>query len=280
MVYHIIRIFARLNHAESMILLSFDTEEFDVPREHQVDIPIEEQVRISTIGTNRILDCLKKNQIRATFFCTANFATRSPEVIKRIQEEGHEIASHGYHHWTFEVGDLKKSKDILEQMTGTPIRGYRQARMMPVPEAEIYRAGYAYNSSLNPTFIPGRYMHLTTPRTYFMKENVLQIPASVTPWVRFPLFWLSYHNLPARLYRWLCCWTVNHDGYMATYFHPWEFYELKEHPELKMPFIIRNHSGLAMVQRLDDFICYFKQRGQAFITFSEFADSKRKELNA
>ena len=261
-----------------MILLSFDTEEFDVPREHGVNIPLEEQVRISTLGTNRILDCLKQNQVKATFFCTANFATHSPQVIQRIRHEGHEIASHGYNHWTFRVEDLKKSKDILEEMIGTPIRGYRQARMMPVPESEIRRAGYEYNSSLNPTFIPGRYMHLSTPRTCFMKEGVLQIPASVTPWVRFPLFWLSYHNLPAKLYLWLCDLTVKHDGYMATYFHPWEFYELKEHPELKMPFIIRNHSGLAMVQRLNNFICHFKQKGETFATFSEFTDLKRKEL--
>ncbi len=123
-------------------------------------------------------------------------------------------------------------------------------------------------------------MHLSTPRTYFMKERVLQIPASVTPWVRFPLFWLSYHNLPGALYRWLCRLTVKHDGYMVTYFHPWEFYELGEHPELKMPFIIRNHAGMAMVKRLDSFIRSFKEKGESFITFSEFADAKRKELQA
>lgn len=138
-------------------------------------------MRISTVGTNRILDCLKKNQVKATFFCTANFALHSQEVMQRIVAEGHEVASHGYHHWTFEVSDLKKSKEVLEQLIGKEVKGYRQARMMPVPEKEIRKAGYVYNSSLNPTFIPGRYMHLSTPRTCFMKEDVLQIPASVTP---------------------------------------------------------------------------------------------------
>lgn len=260
--------------------MSFDTEEFDVPREHKVDIPMEEQVRISTIGTNRILDCLKENGVRATFFCTANFALHSPDVIRRIHREGHEIASHGYHHWTFEVADLKKSKQVLEEMVGVPVCGYRQARMMPVPEKAIREAGYVYNSSLNPTFIPGRYMHLSAPRTCFMKEGVMQIPASVTPWVRFPLFWLSYHNLPATLYRSLCNWTVKHDGYMATYFHPWEFYELGDHPELKMPFIIRNHAGMGMVKRLNDFITFFQRKGQPFVTFSEFVQVKMKREEA
>ena len=252
-----------------MILLSFDIEEFDVPKEHQVDISLEEQIRVSSEGTSRILDCLKRNQVKATFFCTANFALHAPEIIRRIQMEGHEIASHGFYHWTFNIEDLKKSKEQLEEMTGLKVFGYRQARMMPVSEKAIYEAGYTYNSSLNPTFIPGRYMRLSTPRTYFMKENVLQIPTSVTPLLRFPLFWLSCHNLPAGLYRYLCKYT-HHDGYFVTYFHPWEFYPLNEHPEWKLPIIIRNHAGKGMEKRLDDFIRYFKKQDIAFSTFIDY----------
>lgn len=258
------------------ILLSFDVEEFDVPMEHGVELPIEEQVRISTIGANALLDVLKKHQVRATIFCTANFAQRSPQVLQRILDEGHEIASHGYFHSSFEVADLKKSKDALEQLTGRTIHGYRQARMMPVSEAEIARAGYTYNSSLHPTFIPGRYMHLSAPRTYFMKEGVLQLPASVTPLIRFPLFWLSCHNLPFPLYRWLCRRTLRHDGYLVTYFHPWEFYQLDEHPEYNLPFIIRNQSGRGMISRLDRWIASFLSEGASFVTYSEFASALSK----
>lgn len=261
-----------------MILLSFDIEEFDVPKEHQVDLPLQEQIRISVAGTGKILDCLKAHQVKATFFCTANFAIHAPEVIRRIVSEGHEVASHGFHHWTFEVADLKKSKDKLEEIAAVSVRGYRQARMMPVPEEEIRSAGYDYNSSLNPTFIPGRYMNLSVPRTCFLKSGVLQIPVSVTPWFRFPLFWLSCHNLPAKLYRWLCYRTLKHDGYFTTYFHPWEFYPLADHPEWKLPFIIRNHSGEGMVKRLNDLIVYFKKREVRFATYSELNEQKQEEF--
>lgn len=261
-----------------MILLSFDTEEFDVPREYGVDYPLEEAMKVSIFGTNRILDCLHRNKIQATFFCTTTFAENAPEVMLRIVEEGHEVAAHGCDHWNPQPEDVGRSKQILEKLTGCTVRGYRQPRMFPVSESEIARQGYLYNSSLNPAFIPGRYMHLTAPRTYFMKEGVLQIPASVTRWFRFPLFWLSCHNLPAKLYRRLCHRTLNHDGYLATYFHPWEFYPLGEHPELKMPFIIRNHSGVGMEKRLNDLICYFKSRGERFATYSDFAIEKCSNL--
>ena len=259
-----------------MILLSFDTEEFDVPREHGVDYSLEEGMQVSVTGTNRILDVLQRNGVRATFFCTGNFAEHAPEVMKRIMDEGHEVACHGVDHWRPADTDFARSKEIVERITGRTVYGYRQPRMFPVLESEIRRVGYRYNSSLNPAFIPGRYMHLTEPRTWFMKDGVMQIPASVTPWLRFPLFWLSLHNLPQWLYHWLTRRTLSHDGYFVTYFHPWEFYELKEHPELKMPFIIRNHSGQQMMERLDSLIKMLKGRGHEFITFNEFVDKVNK----
>ena len=241
-----------------MILLSFDTEEFDVPREHGVDFSLEEGMKVSIEGTNRILDVLKQNGVKATFFCTGNFAENAPEVMQRIMDEGHEVACHGVDHWQPKETDFAVSKQIVERVTGRQVYGYRQPRMFPVSDSEIEKAGYRYNSSLNPAFIPGRYMHLTDPRTWFMKGGVMQIPASVTPWIRFPLF--------------MVCRTLNHDGYFVTYFHPWEFFDLKEHPEFKMPFIIKNHSGRQMMQRLDNLIKMLKGGNHDFITFTEFVN--------
>ena len=255
-----------------MILLSFDTEEFDVPREHGVDFTLEEGMKVSIVGINRILDTLKANDVKATFFCTANFVQNAPDVMKRIQDEGHEIACHVCDHWQPKASDVKDSKEIIEREMGITCHGYRQPRMFPVSDADIKECGYKYNSSLNPAFIPGRYMHLTTPRTYFMKDGVLQIPASVTPWLRIPLFWLALHNFPEWFYHALVKRVLRKDGYFDTYFHPWEFYELKQHPEFKMPFIIRNHSGQQMQQRLDRLIKMLKSRGEEFVTYNEFTE--------
>ena len=255
-----------------MILLSFDIEEFDGPREHGVDYSLEEGMEVSVEGTNIILDVLKSNDVKATLFCTANFATNAPEVMERILNEGHEVASHGVDHFKPNEGDFAKSKEILEKITASEIRGYRQPRMFPVNESEIKRVGYDYNSSLNPAFIPGRYMNLNTSRTYFKKDEVVQIPASVTPTIRFPLFWLSLHNLPEKIYHWMVRRTLKKDGYFTTYFHPWEFYELNDHPEFKMPFIIKRNSGQKMAERLDHLIGMLKNQNHKFITYSEFVD--------
>lgn len=255
-----------------MVLLSFDTEEFDVPKEHGVDYSLEEGMEVSIYGTNLILDILKRNNVKATFFCTGNFARNAKEVMKRIVDEGHEVACHGVDHWKPERNDFEQSKLIVENIIDKKVYGYRQPRMFPVNDEEIERMGYSYNSSLNPAFIPGRYMHLTTPRTWFMKGKVMQIPASVTPIIRFPLFWLSLHNLPEKLYHWMVRRVLKHDGYFVTYFHPWEFYELKVHPEFKLPFIITRNSGKKLECRLDRLIKMLKERKHQFITFKDFTE--------
>ena len=259
-----------------MILLSFDTEEFDVPREHGVEYDtLKEGMEVSKYGTSKILDVLKRNGVKATFFCTANFAKNAPDTMKRIIAEGHEIAAHGCDHWNPKPTDVFESKKTIESLYGVKVYGYRQPRMFPVSDEDIQKAGYCYNSSLNPAFIPGRYMHLSETRPPFWKDKVLQIPASVTPWMRFPLFWLSCHNLPFWLYTSLCNRALNHDGHFVTYFHPWEFYPLGEHPEFKIPFIIKNHAGKGMEERLDWLIKNFKEKGHKFITYKEFTNKKK-----
>lgn len=252
-----------------MVALSFDIEEFDLPLEHGVNFPFERQIDISAQGAGKVLDILEREGVKATFFATVNFAHHAEGVMSRLLAGGHELASHGMRHSQFSVADLVESRKCLEQLAGHPIIGYRQPRMMKLPESEIAKAGYLYDSSLNPTFIPGRYMNLKTPRTPFMQDGVLQIPASVTPWVRFPMFWLAGHVLPPRLYRALAKRTLSHDGMFNTYFHPWEFYDLNTLPDCKIPAIVRLNSGEGMQKRLTDFIRFMKKHGETFVTYTD-----------
>ncbi|OCX53203.1 polysaccharide deacetylase [Mucilaginibacter sp. PPCGB 2223] len=255
-----------------MVLLSFDIEEFDMPFEYGKDISFEDQLGISTEGTQKILAILKKHSVKATFYCTANYAQHKPEVILQIINDGHEVASHGFYHSDFKVEHLKQSKDALEKLTGHPVKGYRMARMMPVDEKEIYNAGYQYNSSINPTYLPGRYNNFSKPRTWFYQDGVLQLPSSVSPLIRFPLFWLSFHNLPMGLLKWLCKRTHNKDGYLNLYFHPWEFTDLKQPERFGFPGYVMKNTGVGFERRLDEFIGWAQRQGFSFSRTDSFAN--------
>lgn len=253
-----------------MVLLSFDIEEFDMAFEYGKTISFEDQISISITGTTIILDLLAKHGFKATFFSTATFALNAPGIIERIKNEGHELASHGYYHSKFEVQDLLLSKQKLEELSDLPITGYRMPRMMPVDEIEIEKAGYLYNSSINPTWLPGRYNNLHLPRTHFKQGQVIQLPASVSPLLRIPLFWLSFHNFPLTFYKYLVKQAYKKDGYLNVYFHPWEFTDLKDNERYGFPGYVSKNSGKAMEQRMDELMAWLNKNGYPNGTIDQF----------
>lgn len=254
-----------------MVLLSFDIEEFDLPTEYGQSIEMPEQMRISEQGLSRILDVLDAEGVPATFYSTAVFMRElSPHLRERLLGSEHEIASHGVSHSAFSPEDYRASKEELEVLTERPIRGFRMARMQPTDEALLLQAGYAYDSSMHPTYLPGRYNHLSAPRLpHRGKGGLWLLPASVVPYVRFPLFWLSMHNLPLSLYLRLMHYTARKDGYLNTYYHPWEFADLRQEPYDLPSYIVRN-SGTALQSRLKALIQFLKSRGHHFGTTSQF----------
>ena len=261
------------------VMLSFDTEEFDIPREQGKTIPLEEKIRVSEEGTNCILDILRSESVRATFFCTTTLLLNAPKLAYRIINEGHEMASHGCDHADPQPEHVIESKRILENEFGVEIHGYRQPRMFAVDNTVLKKEGYKYNSSINPAFIPGRYMNLGVSRVPFMLDGILQIPASVTPWCRFPLFWLSEHHLPMWLYEALVRRTLKHDGMYNTYFHPWEFVRIRHVPDYGVPYIIGHNTGEQMRKRLQHLIQMLKSEGAVFISYYVFAELVIKKLS-
>lgn len=252
-----------------MILLSFDIEEFDVPLEYGQNIIFEEQIEVSKRGTIIILDILKEFNIQATFFCTVVFAQNASEVIHRIIDEGHELASHGWRHSKFDIQDLSKTKEYFETKFKIEIFGFRMAKMMSIAPSEVRESGYSYNSSINPTYIPGRYNYFRMKRVVNREAEMWQVPTSVSPLVRFPLFWLSFHNLPFFLYQKLSLYTLSKDKYLHLYFHPWEFMDLTK-PEYGLPKYISRNSGTKMSKRFETLIKYLKQQNLEFYTIKEF----------
>lgn len=110
-------------------IMSVDLEDF------YCDLPFDKwglfEDRIQE-NTNRILDLFEENNVKATFFTLGYIGEKFPELIKKIDKKGHEIASHGYSHQDirkmnkeqFEI-DLKKSLNILESITGKEVLGFR-----------------------------------------------------------------------------------------------------------------------------------------------------------
>ena len=259
------------------ILLSFDIEEFDLPAEFGAEIQREDMFSIAGEGARRILRTVNEAGVRTTFFVTAAFALEFPDLVREMKDSGHEIASHGYSHTTFEAADLKRSREALEEIAGSPVRGFRMARLAKVGKQDILNAGYEYESSLNPVWLPGRYNNFTAPLKPFREAcGLWQIPVSALPLVRFPLFWLSFKNLPLPLYLPLAKTAMSATGFFNMYSHPWEYHERAAEAQWKIPRYIVRHAGEAQRLRLKRLIASLGKSG-TFETFGAYLDRIRAE---
>jgi peptidoglycan/xylan/chitin deacetylase (PgdA/CDA1 family) len=82
--------------------------------------------------TPQILDILKKNNVKATFFVIGKNAERYPEIIKRIMDEGHLIGNHSYSHIDFSRSsdaaireEITKTQEIIKNASGVTPHFYR-----------------------------------------------------------------------------------------------------------------------------------------------------------
>lgn len=82
--------------------------------------------------TGRLLDGLKERDVKATFFLIGENAKENPELVKRLDEEGHLIGNHTYHHVEItKVSDEEAKKEILDtnevitSITGKPVEYMR-----------------------------------------------------------------------------------------------------------------------------------------------------------
>ena len=185
-----------------------------------------------------ILNMLAETGARATFFTLGWIAERYPQLVRRIVEEGHELASHGFgHHRATEQGealflaDIGLAKVILEDISGAEIKGYRApsfsiGRDNPWAFDCIGRAGYRYSSSVYPV----RHDHYGMPEAprfaYQVRTGLIEVP--VTTMRLFDRNWPAggggyFRLMPYLMSRWLLRRVNRIDGEPAIfYFHPWE----------------------------------------------------------
>lgn len=82
--------------------------------------------------TPQLLDGLKERDVKATFFLIGENVEKSPDIIKRMSEEGHLIGNHTYHHVEItKVSDekafeeIKTTSDLITSITGQPVEFMR-----------------------------------------------------------------------------------------------------------------------------------------------------------
>jgi polysaccharide deacetylase family protein (PEP-CTERM system associated) len=229
-------------------------------------------------NTHRLLELLDRHNTRATFFTLGWVAEKSPQLVRDIQKAGHEVASHGYSHQliynqTPEIfrEETRRSKQILEDITGEPVTGYRAASYSITNQSRwaldiLAEEGFVWDSSIFPVHhdrygMPGtpRWPHcLKTDKGYELAEfplSTLKFPGYTLPiagggYFRLFPYWFSRWGLGS----------INRQGQpFVFYLHPWEVDPGQPRLDVKWFSRFRHYNNLDVCERrLDQLLGHFR----------------------
>jgi polysaccharide deacetylase family protein (PEP-CTERM system associated) len=247
------------------------------------------------VGVERILALLDGSGSTATFFVLGWIARRSPALVRRIADAGHEIACHGdLHRRVFEMTleefreDTRKSRDTLREITGKPVTSFRAPEWSMKSAANpafavLVEEGFTLDSSLTTAPPVGERSNPERPATLETASGpILEVPPLMGTFFGFRAMWGG--GLCARLTRESRVSAAIERALRGgvppvLYAHPWEFDDA--HPP--MP-------GLSRLQRLVHFAGRKRTEGRwrrllarhrfGPISSARMEDKKEEEISA
>lgn len=99
--------------------------------------------------TPKLLEVLKQNEVKATFFITAHFLNTQPDLVKQMIDEGHIVGNHTVNHKSMpEISNEQIQKEVMDLHTAIYQKfGYEMKYIRP-PKGEFSERTLAYTNTL------------------------------------------------------------------------------------------------------------------------------------
>ncbi len=194
-------------------------------------------------NTHQYLNWLKLKKVNCTFFTVGKIAERYPDLIKKIIDEGHEIACHSYAHNTlnqfnkesFKL-DIEKNLNALYNAGAKNIVGYRApvfslTSNSPWAHGVLIECGFKYSSSVLPANNPLFGWKEFGDKPQLIDNSIWEIPitlGNLGP-INFPTVGGVYFRvLPWLILKHNIKKTLANKNPLLSYFHP---YDIDVHQE-------------------------------------------------
>jgi polysaccharide deacetylase family protein (PEP-CTERM system associated) len=212
-----------------------------------------------------LLGAMDAAGVRGTFFTLGWVAARSPQVVRRIADAGHEIASHGWGHRRVTAmgprefrDDVRRSREALEDVCGREVIGYRAPNFSILPAWRwafdlLLDEGYLYDSSLFPARHRGLSGHPPHPHAVERTGGtIVEVPlaaARVGP-VSVPAAGGAWFRLfPYALTRRALRQAEERGAPGVFYLHPWEIDPAQPRLDVGPLTRVRHYGGLGGTMR-------------------------------
>ena len=244
-------------------------------------------------STDRILELFDRHSVKGTFFTLGWIAEKYPALVRRIADNGHEMASHGWDHIMVTrlsreefARDIKRSKQMLEDTTGAGVSGYRAPSYSFTKKNDwthdvLAEQGFRYSSSVAPikhdlygipdaprfahSCADGAVVELPITTTSVLGRN---LPCGGGGWFRL---------YPYKVSQWVIKRVQQNDRERTIfYFHPWEIDP--EQPRIKglnLRTRFRHYQNLARMEpRVEQLLKDFEWGTMAEVFATELAALK------
>jgi len=188
-----------------------------------------------------ILERLEASGNRATFFVLGWTAERDPGLIQEISRAGHEVAAHSWIHRRVDRSSpddfresIRRCKALLEDITGSPVIGYRAPSFSISPGCEwafdiLLEEGYRYDSSIFPIDLGPGYGYRGASRDPYWVDRsggrLFEVPLLTLQFLgrRFPAAGGAYLRLmPFSLVTAALRQAQQRNAQGTLYIHPWD----------------------------------------------------------
>jgi len=276
-------------------LLTFDIEEwFQVENLKRAIKKADWETMQSSVEKNTtiILDLLAQHQIPATFFVLGWIAEKNPKIVRTIAGQGHEIGCHGYGHDLADKlsgeqirTDIQESRDLLENITGKKVRGYRAPSFSINDQIlkTLKELDFLYDSSFNPFKLNTRHGTIyglgqkIAPGCYLTDSGLYELPLSTlyANKLTIPIGGGAYFRIyPGWLFRPLVRYKLKREPLYNFYLHPWEFEPGQPRiKNIKLNYKFRHYYGLKNTEKkFTKLLIFLKKSGCKFMTMEEYVD--------
>ena len=221
-----------------MNILTFDVEEWFHILDHKSTKTEKEwsnyEYRLEA-NMDRIFELLDRKEQKATFFVLGWVASEFPQILKKIDKMGFEIASHSdRHQLVYEQSrdefnsDLKKSIDSIEDVIGKKVRAYRAPGFSVGEESKwVFESLLNNGIEIDCSIFPAKRSHGGFENYGYSTPNLIEIGNRRLK--EFPINLLSnkiifsgggyFRVLPYTVIKKM----MRKSNYVMTYFHPRDF---------------------------------------------------------
>lgn len=224
------------------------------------------------------INLIRELNLPVTFFVVGQTIERFPEVIDKLDDQlDCEFHLHSYQHDTSKDYDfrteIRQGKETFESHFGYEPTGYRapQGNIKPQEFEILEDEGFAFDSSVFPSYRPGVYSHLDKPLSPYQPAEVdelIEIPIAATPHTRIPIC-QSYLKLLGRPYLSYLKHAPLPDPLVFNT-HLQDFYYTASHDQLHQPKrSIMKRNLKRSVEIFSDAVADLRERGYSFGTITE-----------